>query len=418
MPSHDSPWPRMHLRAAAPRNIFLAKGSLSPFIPYAKEALPKLMQISQYLQNGGFVQYSGSGKFDGALIISQSGGIKMQLKSLLTKGIMIFFLGVFASTAYAQPVGIPQESGFSGFVNGGAGLWRVENNMVKKIGYFKIGDSNISSIDDKPKSEYSMTPILNFNLRYTFASTRTQIFLGNQLEDLLRLDTATLFGVRQELPDQSVIGISYVFSALVTEVYKDPYDTSGSRNGTDRNINGVRLSYDNILSTDLSFQYTYRNIDIDKERSGQAELGYRAGRLIRDGDQHDVEFLYKYALQDGGMTHTFIPSFKYSRFDLDGDAMSNNFFSFRLNYRYDVEKFAISVNGYYGYADYDKSNPIYGKTREDDRYGFGVIGFYKRFLGVDGLALAANAIINRQDSNIDFYDSEIDLYFVSLLYTF
>ena len=33
-----------------------------------------------------------------------------------------------------------------------------------------------------------------------------------------------------------------------------------------------------------------------------------------------------------------------------------------------MEKFAISVNGYYGYADYDKSNPIYGKTREDDRY--------------------------------------------------
>ena len=342
----------------------------------------------------------------------------MQLKSLFTKVIILVFLCVFASTGYAQPMGIPQESGFSGLVNGGAGLWRVEDNMVKKIGYFKIGDSNISSIDDKPKSEYSVSPILNFNLRYTFASTRTQIFLGNQLEDLLRLDTATLLGVRQELPDQSIIGISYIYSALVTEVYKDPYDTSGSRNGTDRKINGVRLSYDKILSTDLSFQYTYRNIDIEAERSGQAALGYRAGRLIRDGDQHDVEFLYRYVFEDGGMTHTFIPSVKYSRFDLDGAAMSNNFFSFRLNYRYDVEQFAISVNGYYGYADYDKENPIYDKTRNDNRYGFGVIGFYKRFLGVERLALTANATINRQDSNIDFYDSEIDLYFVSLLYTF
>ena len=342
----------------------------------------------------------------------------MQLKSLFVKASILVFLCLFASTAYAQPVGIPQESGFSGLVNGGAGLWRVEDNMVKRIGFFKIGDSNISSIDDKPRSEYSVSPILNFNLRYTFASTRTQIFLGNQLEDLLRLDTATLLGVRQELPDQSIIGVSYIYSALVTEVYKDPYDTNGSRNGTDRNINGVRLSYDKILSTDLSFQYTYRNIDIKAERSGAAVFGSRSGRLIRDGDQHDLEFLYSYALEDGGMKHTFIPSFKYSRFDLDGSAMSNNFFSFRLNYRYDVEQFAISVNGYYGYADYDKSNPIYGKTREDDRYGFGVIGFYKRFLGVKGLALTANATINRQDSNIDFYDSEIDLYFVSLLYTF
>ncbi|MGB6379224.1 MAG: DUF2860 family protein [Syntrophobacteria bacterium] len=346
----------------------------------------------------------------------------MKLRSLFRKIIVVVFLGICASTAYAQPGGIPQESGFSGFVNGGAGLWRVEDNMVKKIGYFKMGDSNISSLDDKPKSEYSVSPILNFNLRYTFASTRTQIFLGNQLEDLLRFDSATLLGVRQELPDQSIIGVSYVFSALVTEVYKDPYDTSGSRNGTDRNINGVRLSYDKILSTDLSFQYTYRNIDIEAERSGSA-LGLTSSqqdKLIRDGDQHDVEFLYRYVLEDGGIRHTLIPSFKYSRFDLDGDAMSNNAILFNLNYRYDVEQFAFVVNGYYGYADYDKKNPIpnFDKTRNDNRYGFGLIGVYKNIFWRKDLNLTASVTMNRQDSNIDFYDSEVDLYFVSLLYTF
>lgn len=338
-------------------------------------------------------------------------------RKILLTGVVI----VFANSAYGQPLGaIPQESGFSGFVNGGGALWRVENNMVKRIGYFKIGDSNISSTDDKPRSEYSVTPILNFNLRYTFASTRTQLFLGNRLEDLLRLDSTSQIGVRQELVDQSIIGVSYIYSALVTEVYKDPYDTSGSRNGSDRRINGARLSYENILSTDLSFQYTYRNIDIEAERSGSA-LGLTSSqrdKLIRDGDQHDVEFLYRFVLEDGGIKHTLIPSFKYSRFDLDGDAMSNNAILFNLNYRFDVEKFAFVVNGYYGYADYDKENPIYDKTRNDNRYGFGLIGFYKRFLDVEGLALTANVLINRQDSNIDFYDSEIDLYFMSLLYYF
>jgi len=345
----------------------------------------------------------------------------MKSLALARKTLLVVLLIAFASSAYGQPLGaIPQESGFSGFVNAGGGLWRVEDNMVKKISFFEIGDSNISSIYDKPKSEYSVNPVLNFNLRYTFASTRTQIFLGNQLEDLLRLDMATLFGVRQELADQSIIGISYVFSALVTEVYKDPYDTSGSRNGTDRNINGVRLSYDKILGSAFDFRYTYRNIDIDDEESGSA-LGLsssQANRLDRNGDQHDLELLYRYVLQDGGIKHTLIPSFKYSRFELDGDAMSNNFFMFGLNYRYDVEKFAFVVNGYYGYADYDDKNPIYNKTREDDRYGFGLIGFYKHIFGVRDLHLAANVTINRQDSNIDFYDSEIDLYFLSFLYTF
>ena len=346
----------------------------------------------------------------------------MKALALLKKTLLVGLVIALAHTAYGQELGaIPQESGFSGYVNGGGALWRVEDNMVKKISYFKISDDNINSIYDKPKSEYAVTPIFNFNLRYTFASTRTQIFLGNQLEDLLRLDTATLLGLRQELADQSIIGVSYVFSALVTEVYKDPYDTRGSRGGTDRNINGVRLSYDKILGSDLNFQYTYRNIDIDDEESGSALVGLsnsERNKLDRNGDQHDLELLYRYAFETGGMRHTLIPSLKYSRFDLDGDAMSHNAILLNFNYRYDVDRFAFSVNGYYGYADYDKKNPLYGKTRNDDRYGFGIIGFYKRFLDVEGLSLTANVLINRQDSNIDFYDSEIDLYFLSLFYRF
>ena len=345
----------------------------------------------------------------------------MKPLALLGKTLLIGLVIVFASSAYGQDLGaIPQESGFSGFVNAGGALWRVEDNMVKKISYFELSDDKISSNENKPKSEYSVTPILNFNLRYTFSSTRTQLFLGNQLEDLLRLDTATLLGVRQELADQSIIGVSYVFSAVVSQVYKDPYEEGTHRKGTDRNINGVRLFYDKILGSAFDFQYTYRNIDIDDEESGSslALSGSQRDKLDRNGDQHDLELLYRYVLQEGGNKHALIPSLKYSRFELDGDAMSNNFVLFRLNYRYDLERFAFVVNGYYGYADYDKKNPIYGKTRNDDRYGFGVIGFYKRFLDVEGLALTANVLLNRQDSNIDFYDSEIDLYFLSLLYRF
>ena len=190
--------------------------------------------------------------------------------SLFRKVTIIVLLGIFPSTAYAQPhAKIPQESGFSGFVSAGPGLWRIEDNMVKEIWFFQVSENEINSIDDSPKSKYLVTPITSYNVGYTFASTRTQIFLGSLLEDLLRFDTATLLGVRQELPDQSVIGVSYVFSPYVFEVYKDPYVEGKNRKGTDRTINGVRLSYDNILGSDLSVQYTYRNIDLDDERSGE-----------------------------------------------------------------------------------------------------------------------------------------------------
>jgi len=346
----------------------------------------------------------------------------MQLKSLFRKVILVVFLGVFASTAYAQPAKIPQESGFSGFVSGGAGVWRVEDNMVKKIGGFKISDDRINSIDDKPKSETEVTPVFNYNVRYTFSSTRTQIFLGSELENILRFDATTLLGVRQELPDQSVIGVAYVFSPFVSEVYRDPYQEDRDRDGTDRNINGMRLSYASILGSDLSFQYTYRNIDLDNESSGSDPAlgltGSEQDRLDRNGDQHDLEVLYRFVSESGGSKHTFLPSFQYSYYDLDGSAMTYNYFRFSLNYRFDAEKFAISVNGYYGYADYDESNPIYGKTREDDRYGFAVLGFYKHIFGVQGLHLNPMVTINRSDSNIDFYKSEVDLFALNLLYNF
>jgi len=344
----------------------------------------------------------------------------MRLRSLFTKVMIIVLLGVFVSTAYAQPGRIPQESGFSGFVSGGAGLWRVEDNMVKKIGGFKVSDDSINSNRDKPRSETSVTPIFNYNVRYTFASTRTQIFFGSELANILRMDPTTLLGVRQELPDQSVLGVGYVFSPFVSEVYRDPYAEDKDRDGTDRTVNGLRLSYAKILGSDLSFQYTYRNIDINNESSGNQEnlSSSKRGRLDRNGDQHDLEVLYSYVIESGGSKHTFLPSFQYSYFDLDGSAMTYNYFMFSLNYRYDVEKFAISVNGYYGYADYDESNPIYGKTREDDRYGFSLLGFYKHIFGVEGLHLNPMVTINRSDSNIDFYKSEVDLFALNLLYNF
>ena len=348
----------------------------------------------------------------------------MQLKSLFVKASILVFLCVFASTGYAQPASIPQESGFSGYVSGGAGFWRVENNMVKKIGGFKVSDDDTGSLNNKPHSETSVTPVFNYNVRYTFASTRTQIFLGSELENILRMDPTTLLGVRQELVDQSVIGVGYVFSPFVSEVYRDPYLVNRARDGTDRTVNGLRLSYVNILGSDFSFLYTYRNIDINNERSGRQALrngditGSEKDRLDRNGYQHDLEVLYRYVVESGGSKHTFLPSFQYSYFDLDGSAMTYNYFLFNANYRFDAEKFAISVNGYYGYADYDKSNPLFGKTREDDRYGFSVLGFYKHIFGVQGLHLNPLVTINRSDSNIDFYKSEVDLFALSLLYNF
>jgi actin-related protein len=157
----------------------------------------------------------------------------MRPTRLTSKVLAAFLLSVFATTAYAiEP--IPKESGFSGFVNAGAAYLDVENNMIAGNDLGDVGKDTIGSIFDSPDSESDVIPILNAEVRYTFASTRTQLFVGNRLEDFLRFDLATLAGVKQELPDESILSVAYVFSAVPTEVFRSLRgEVSAARNGSE-----------------------------------------------------------------------------------------------------------------------------------------------------------------------------------------
>jgi len=107
--------------------------------------------------------------------------------------------------------------------------------------------------------QLAFMPMFNFEFRYTFADSRTQIYAGNTLEDFLRFDLAAQAGVRQEMPDSSVVAASFVFSSIPAEVWEDPYMANQSRKETDRSAQGLRLSWGNILDTNLDVRYTWRD---------------------------------------------------------------------------------------------------------------------------------------------------------------
>ena len=67
-----------------------------------------------------------------------------------------------------------------------------------------------------------------------------------------------------------------------------------NRDETNRDTMGLRLIWDRIMGTQL--QYTYRDIDINNEKSGEF-LGLSPGDrklLERDGDRHVLEALYRF----------------------------------------------------------------------------------------------------------------------------
>ena len=78
-------------------------------------------------------------------------------------------------------------------------------------------------------------------------------------------------------------------------------------------------------------QYTYRDIDLGSEKSGEF-LGLSSGdrdRLDRNGDRHVAEAFYKFSF---AKNHNLVPQLLYARNDLDGDAMASDTFDFQVDH--------------------------------------------------------------------------------------
>lgn len=341
------------------------------------------------------------------------------MTSILRGAAVVCLLFVASGSAWAQLLPMPEESGFSGFVNLGAMYLNVESNMVAGNKVADVGNSVTTSLTASPDSNNDVIPLINFDARYTFASTRTQLFLGNSLEDFLRFDLTGQAGVRQGISDRSSVSASFLLSTFDAQVWEDPYVVNTPRVETDRSSTGVRLNWDKILDSDFTIQYTFRDIEIDKELSGLTQLGLasaQASLLNREGDQHRVDVGYAWRIAP---RHTLVPTYRYIKLDLNGDAMANDRHALQLTYAYRGDSVSVAVNVEYAKSKYDAVNPIYLTTRDDDFYGGGVQLFWHEPFGApEGLSLLGTLVASYSDSNIDFYDEKLYGAGLSLFYRF
>ncbi len=298
----------------------------------------------------------------------------------------------------------------------------MKSNMIAGNKLADVSDDRISAPLGSPDSESEVLPAVNLELNYTFADTRTQIFFGNSLEDVLRFDIATQLGVRQDLKDFGIVAASFVFNAFPTEVWEDPYDTTQKRDETDKTSNGILLTWDKIMGSRFQIETTFRDAEIDKERSGNSLVTSGAitpaqrDMLRREGDFFRTEVLYRYRITD---EHRLIPAFIYRKDDLDGDAMSADTFDFQLTYLYSRDRIIMIVNGLIGTSENDKRNPIFNKTQEDDRYGASVTAFYRmpdwKPMGCRSFNFWGNVAYFNSDANISFYETEVIAAFAGIM---
>ncbi len=333
---------------------------------------------------------------------------------------------LICSSLYAAP--ISKDDGFSGFVAVGVSSMKYESNMYAGTNFDdEMTDKNIDTVNDSPSKESSTQPSFNFNLKYTFAESQTEVYIGTLLEDLVTFDSTAVLGVRKNFDGLGILGVGLLGSIVPTKVWEDPYKTNGHRKSTDMTSSGISVKWEGIMESNFDVELRARTFDIDGgDKSGTNTTAgvYPHGlstsqlnsELDREGDLTQLITAYRFNI---GKKNTLRASIRLSDYDLDGKAMEHTRTGFKLDHAYMGEKWNfVTVIGI-SKDSYDNTNPLYNKAADAKNIGGAFTVMYKNPFDISkDLSLTASAAFYDTNSDIDFYDSRVSMINLGVLYKF
>jgi hypothetical protein len=324
---------------------------------------------------------------------------------------LILALSASAAAPLASAIEpIPQTPGWRGFVVGGLGYTDLKSNLVAGNDMIEVGHDTINSVNDAARSDSTAHPIVTGEINYTFAD-QWQVFFGTSLEDAVTLDGVAQFGARKDFGALGVLQAGYLFSGIPTQAWEDPYAEGVKRKETNRDSNGVRLQWDRVMGSAFELTFSYRDIAIDKERSGQGVESVACDvscqdLLRRDGDQYFFDVSYLFKLGDG-TRHLLRPLVRYTIDDRKGDAISGDSYRLQLSYVFLGQGYTVASNVAYGGSRQDARNPIFGVKTDSTRYALDTTLFYRLPTASGRWQAVGSVLWGRDDSDVRFHDSEL-----------
>lgn len=334
--------------------------------------------------------------------------------------IIMLILVLFSYPSLAQDK-IPETSGFSGYLLTGPGVFSIESNLLVTGPPLlqDAGKAEIESIFKAPEAKLAFAWPFAGEINYTFAKSRTQIFLGNRLEDILRLDVPFGIGVRQELTKAGILAVSVLTTPTDLKFWSDPYVEGVERIETDLKFRGARLRWGEIFNTGLELTATMRWYRHKYEKSGewlidQGRLNPEKKHLLnRDGQVIRLQALYRIQLK----RHRLEPTFRYVIDDHDGAAMANNGYSIKLTYIFLSKKVVLDANVVYGARKFRETHPVYQKTLEANRMGLALTAFIPiKVTDKYRLLIWMSGEIFREEANVDFFNSQFATIMGGIMY--
>ncbi len=286
-----------------------------------------------------------------------------------------------------------EETGLYGDIFVGAMLFSMEDNL--------------STEDDNKKASALRTPGHS-----DVEAVLTTIELG------YRTDSGT--DIYVELLGDYALGITHEFDSFATvsvkgmyemsEVWENPYLKNVTKKETDVDRFGGEILVEEMFGTGLGIDYTFFNIDVDKDTVGDIHENMK-----RDGVTHNFGVSYLVPLNE---QHMIQPRIEYERGDMDGTSQSYDRIGGQLHYMYLSEGFVITMGGSYGKNDYDAVNPIFSKTREDESYGVDASITWFNVFDFEDVYITLSGGYAKSDSNINYYDTEISYVGLGVGYSF
>jgi hypothetical protein len=328
-------------------------------------------------------------------------------------------LGMAPGAMAIEP--IPSTPGWRGFVVLGLGYTDLKSNTVAGNDLIEIGRPVIESVSQRPRSDDTFHPVITGEINYTFGSG-WQGFFGTSLEDAITLDGVTQLGARKDMGSAGRLQGGFLFSGIPTQVWEDPYAEGVRRKETDRDSTGVRLQWDRVLGSAFELTFSYRDISIDKERSGEGVTSVTCDAdcqslLRRDGDQYSFDASYLFRLGEGGR-HLVRPLARYTINDREGDAISNDAYRLQLSYVFLGQGYSVASNFAYVSSRFDARNPIFGQRTDSDGVVVDSTLFYR--LPIEGGRWQAigSVLWGQGNSDVAFHDNDVFMISVGAMYRF
>lgn len=281
-----------------------------------------------------------------------------------------------------------EEVGFGGDLLLG-GVW--EKGKPSQLDA-EDSDKIISSINNKSDSESDLNLYVGGELRYTFANEDTTMFLSDIRYDDYALST----GVQHSFGDLGTLTAALVYDTR--EVWKDPYRVGARRSDTDEVSFGMAFDYSHVLGTGFFITSDIAAVEVDNDL-----IGKKVKALQRDGYKGSIGAGYEIFLNEHT---TVVPSFTYTREDLDGKANSSNDYGVELDVIWNYDRLTVEASAGFSKTKYFGSHPLYNRKRDATSFDISAMVSYYEPLGIPQTSVYSFVGYSRKNENIDFFDSD------------